>query len=163
MMISGVLLPPSSSLAAAVAVVAVAVLGLFGYMVANSGPDEERAQAIADADPIDPAAERLAAEQAAGIDATTTVPAETTTTTGEAAAPDAYAPLDLDAFCRGGRSFLTLIEQLGPILDGRDLGSLQRWIGDNRQAWDDSLSTLAAGAPPIQADDLVAWRSVWDE
>lgn len=148
---------------AVLGVLVVAVVALFGFMVVNSGPDPERVREIADADPIDPAAERREAEAAAGIDPTTTEPVETTTTAAGAAAPDPYVPLDLEAFCRGGRAFADEAESLSVAFVTEDIATMRAWVADHRQAWDDSLSTLAAGAPPINADDLMAFRGMWDE
>ncbi|MCB0962604.1 MAG: hypothetical protein KDA98_04760, partial [Acidimicrobiales bacterium] len=88
---------------------------------------------------------------------------ETTTTAAGASAPDPYVPLDLEAFCRGGRAFAEEAESLSVAFVTQDIPTMRAWVADHRQTWDDSLSTLAAGAPPINADDLMAFRGMWDE
>jgi hypothetical protein len=134
------------------AAVALLVMGLFGYMVINTGPDRERERAILAADE---AIERdRAAAATSTTEATTTTEAATTTV-----APNAYAPTDVEAFCRGGLAVATFELRLVAAIVDADFAEVRAIVVDRRAAWHDDLRVMASGAPPIQIDDIERYEA----
>lgn len=134
--------------------VVAAVLALFAFMAVNTGPDEEREQALAETDA------RLDAEAATS----TTPPAPSTTaapvaTTG---APDAYAPADVDRFCEGGLGIATFELRLAAAIADADFGELSGLVRDRRAGWTSDVETMASGAAPILVNDIELYRAGYE-
>jgi hypothetical protein len=140
----------------AIGIVALLVVGLFGFMLANTGPDAERERELALAD------ERIEREreQAALTTTTaapTTVPA-TTTTTGRGANEVA----DLEAFCAGGLGIAPLeVRLMAAVIDG-DLQEMVQVVRDRRADWTAAVDQLRASGPTSLHDELDTYRSVYD-
>jgi len=132
--------------------VVVGVAALFGFMAMNTGPDEERQQALATKD----------AELEAELNATTVPIASTTeapATTAAPATPSAYDVVDLTRFCRGGVAIGTLELRLTAAIADQDFSELRAIVQDRRAAWDADVADLVAGAPPILANDIELYRT----
>jgi hypothetical protein len=153
-----------------IAVVAVAVVALFGFMVANTGPDEGRRRALAvDDGPVVPA---CAGSDAAVCNPSSTVPGGRTDAgrPGEAdgggedpgvsaTTLPAWAPSDADAFCSGARGTTAFDLRIMAALLEEDVVRLRTVITQDADAWRRSVDALAAGAPRSAQDDVALYRS----
>ncbi len=132
----------------------VAVIALFGFMLANTGPDESRQQAIA------------AKEAAIEAELATTAPAPTTTVTPTTTAvppPSVDEPVDLERFCRGGLAIATFELRLAAAIADEDFAELSGLVRDRRAAWGDDVATMASGAAPALVHDIERYRGGYDE
>lgn len=135
----------------ALGVAGVLVLGLFGFMVINSGPDEARERAIAeDETAVEPTEVEVATSLAT---ATTEVPPTT------AEAQDLTVPIDEAAFCDGGRSLVAIQLRVSAAIIDEDLGLLQGIARDERAAWDGALDQVSVGGPPSLVDEVERYQS----
>ena len=129
----------------AVAVVVVAVIGLFAFMMTNSGPDHEREQKLAaDAaahDAKDKAAYEAAAK-ASGDVPTVTAPPDSANRSG----PD--APIDADKFCSGATKMGRFEDGLVAPAQAQDWPALARAVSDHRTEWNQSVDEMKAFGPP---------------
>jgi len=115
-----------------------AVLALFAFMAVNTGPDEERQDAI---EASDAAAER----EAGNVD--------------PASSADVDGPVDVAEFCRGGRGIMPIELRIAAAITDDDFPELQAVIRERREAWSEAVDAMAAGASPAVADDVEAYRS----
>lgn len=139
---------------AAIAVAVVLVVGLFGFMVANTGPDKEREQEIASGE---------AAIQAEIKATTTTAPTTTATPTTEPPAQDVYEAVDVDKFCEGGLRISTFELRLAAgLLDG-DMGEVQDLVATRRADWRTDVDLLAQGAAPTYLNDIEKYRAGYEK
>jgi hypothetical protein len=133
------------------------VVALFGFMALNTGPDHDRQRQIA------------AGEQAieAELAATTTAPATMTTTaaptTSAAPAQDAYAPVDVDRFCKGGLGVATFELRLAAAIADGDFPELVGLVRDRRAGWNGDVDTMSSGAAPILVNDIQQYRQGYDQ
>ena len=134
--------------------VVVLVLGLFGFMVVNTGPDKEREQSIRESS-LD-----------LGDDGATQTGSSTTTApalpAAEPGAKDASDVVDLAAFCSGGAGVTTFEWRLWAAIGDRDFGDLAQLVGERRAAWREDLGLLASGAAPIYEDDITLYRQGYE-
>ncbi len=136
--------------------VGVLVVGLFGFMFATGGPDESRERAIAE-DETSP--EPRTAEAPTTL-ATTTMPAETTTTFAQ----DLTVPVDEATFCDGGRSLVAFHLRISAAIVDEDLAELQGIARDDRGSWDTALDQVSVGGPPALVDEVERYQAgvgVW--
>lgn len=132
----------------ALGVVGLLVVGLFGFMIANTGPDKGKEQELA-------AKER---ELEADLERTTIAPTTTTTepqaTTTDEPAQDAYSVVDKDKFCAGGVAVATFELRLMAAMADQDFAELSSLVRDRRAGWERDVEVLKAGAPPIYVNDI---------
>lgn len=141
---------------AAIGVVGVLVVGLFAFMVSNTGPDKKREQAIA-ADQ-----KRLEDE----LDTATTDAPKTTTTRP---APATTAPkgvddvVDLERFCRGGIAISTFELRIVAAEGDKDYGELAQLVRDRRSRWQSDVALMASGAAPMYKNEIARYEAAYDE
>lgn len=136
---------------AALIAVGILVVGLFAFMVANTGPDKKREQKIA------------ASETEVLDDPASTIPLETTTAegtdpTGATTAPAATAPLsttprDEAAVCAGFRQLAPILLILGDSASTTSTATFdqtKRAVAQQRPAVEGGLRQIAAGVAPSQ-------------
>lgn len=128
------------------------VLALFAFMAVNTGPDERREQALAAKDA------ELDADRSATTLRTTTTTAPPAATTAPPPTPSAYDVVDVDRFCAGGLGIATLELRLAAALGDQDFAELSSIVRDRRNAWNDDVASVLAGAPPILVDDVERYR-----
>ena len=133
--------PPSSGFSkgqlAAIGVAVALAVGLFAFMVVNSGherSDEAGAEVEADRDPSGGGAP---SDQAGGAD----------------------EPADVDAFCRGGRGIMPIELRMAGASAANDIADLQQVIRDGQGRWSESVDEMLAGAPPSLVDDIETYRT----
>lgn len=141
----------------------VAVVALFGFMVANTGPDEGRQRALAADDP--PARPACAGSDAAicGDSSESGVPAATPGSSepildGSTTLP-AWAPADVKGFCGGARATTAFDLRITAALLERDLGAIRQVITDGRAEWSLAVAQMHDGAPASARDDIALYRS----
>lgn len=139
---------------AAIAVAVVLVVGLFGFMVANTGPDKEREQEIASGQA------EIEAEIETAATAPTTTEAPTTTV---APAPDVYEAVDVDKFCEGGRGIGSFELRLAAALVDADIADAQNLVATRGDAWRSSVDLLASGAAPTYLNDIEKYRAGYEK
>ncbi|HRW38874.1 MAG: translation initiation factor IF-2 N-terminal domain-containing protein [Acidimicrobiales bacterium] len=121
--------------------VVVAVVALFGFMVATSGPDRAREREIAEAD-----------RRAEASQPTTTLAPATTTTVKPSV--DQAKPVDVTTFCEGGVPLLTLQARFLVAAADDDFGELQDLSRERRAEWEANLDKVAVGGPPMYVDEV---------
>lgn len=135
----------------ALGTVLVLVVGLFGYMVATSGPDAEREREIAagelEPDPTEP--EDLSS---------TTVATTTTAAPEPTVAQDLTVPTDEVVFCAGGRTVVAFHLRISAALVDQDEAELQGVARDRRQEWDGALDQVSVGGPPALVDEVERYQ-----
>jgi hypothetical protein len=132
------------------------VLGLFGFMALNTGPDHSRQRQI------DAGERAIEAELAA----TTTAPPTTTTavpTTTAAPAQDVYAPVDVDRFCQGGLGVATFELRMAAAIADGDFAELEGLVRDRRAGWNGDVDTMSSGAAPTLVDEIEQYRTGYDQ
>lgn len=139
----------------AVGVVALLVVGLFGFMLANTGPDAERERELALAD------QRIERErEEAARTSTTTVP-ETTTTTA-APEPGRNDVVDMEAFCTGNVGIGTFELRMAAAIGDGDYGELTEIVRDRSTAWREALDLVERGAPRALQDEIDTYRDAYE-
>lgn len=133
---------------AVLGVVVLAVVGLFGYMIANTGGSE----------PERTAAASTASERAASAAPTTTTTAAPSTTAPPRLSPS--TPVDLEAFCRGGYTLVPIETRIYAAFLDADWVELKDLVTTRRGEWTDAIDTMSAGAPQQNVDDLLQYREV---
>lgn len=142
----------------AIGVVVAIVVGLFGFMVVNSGPDEARERELA-------AAER-AAEPSRPLELTGPPPpanpsaAEPTTSFAQ----DLTAPVDIPTFCEGAAIVGPFEVRLWAASYDRDLAEMQELVRDRQAEWSGGLDLVSVGGPPSLVDEVERYEAgylVW--
>lgn len=140
----------------AVGVVALLVVGLFGFMLANTGPDAERERELALAD------QRIERErEEAARTSTTTVP-ETTTTTA-APEPGRNDVVDLEAFCTGNVGIGTFELRMVAAIGDEDFADLRAVVRDRSAGWRESVDLIQRGAPRALHDEIDTYRTAYEQ
>ncbi|MEZ5183768.1 MAG: hypothetical protein R2702_18110 [Acidimicrobiales bacterium] len=121
--------------------VVAAVVALFGFMVATSGPDRAREREIAEAD------------RRAEASVPTTAAAPSTTTTSRPSV-DQTEPADVATFCEGGVPLLTLQARFLVAAADGDFGELQDLSRERRAEWEADLDKVSVGGPPAYVDEV---------
>jgi hypothetical protein len=147
----------------ALVAVAIAVLGLFGYMVANSGRDHDRERELAAQ-----AEEAPALLDAQQPEPTTSTTAPTTTTaapaTTAAPLPRPDEPVDEAAFC-GAAGPITAYELriMAAFVGGEaDYASARADLIDDRGRWAESVAAMRTAGPPELVNDIDAYQRLYD-
>jgi hypothetical protein len=145
----------------AIGVVVVAVLGLFGFMVANSGPDEARERELAEAerDAPEPTAFEPSSTEPSSETAPATASDEPTTTFAQ----DLTAPVDVPTFCEGGDLVIPFEVRLWAASFDRDLAEMQELVRDRRTEWRGALDLVSVGGPPALVDEVQRYEDGYEQ
>ena len=148
----------------AIVAVGVLVLALFGYMVANTGPDTKREQAIA------------AGEKALSADADVTAVGPTTTAPNTSSdAPATTSPalttttLDPDeardrtAFCSAARTLTSFELHLAAAEVDKDFPELSSLVRSDRATWAAAVATLRRAGPPRTISALDQYAALYHD
>jgi hypothetical protein len=148
-----------------VAVVGLLVVGLFVWMVGNTGPTEAQRERIESSErealEPDPALEQIEDGAVLGglsADAADGEAAEQTTTT-EAPTPEepasaAYEPVDVGRFCAGATKILTFELRLVADMVAQDRDAALQTIAEGTADWEAGVADARAGAPPDNVNDI---------
>jgi hypothetical protein len=153
-----------------VAVVGLLVVGLFVWMVGNTGPTEAQRERIEaserEALEPDPALEQLdegavlgglsadAAEGEAPEQAPTTEAPAPEAPAPEEPASSAYEPVDVERFCTGATKIVTFELRLVADMVAQDRDAALRTIAEGTADWEAGVADARAGAPPDNVNDI---------
>ncbi|MFN8019406.1 MAG: hypothetical protein U0P45_14980 [Acidimicrobiales bacterium] len=130
-----------------IAVVVAVVVGLFAFMVINTGPDKAKQEALK---AQDEKAEKTLSTYVPPTVPSTTTTTEAPTTTG----PSRFEPRDETAFCDGFRGVNIFELRLMAAMMEKDFAKLKSITDTERPAWEAAVKQLAGGAAP-RLDDTI--------
>jgi hypothetical protein len=162
---------------AVLAVVGILVVGLFGWMVTNTGPsDEQKARIEASKKATEPdehaggvlggglGADGIdggAGPTAPGGDApVSTTPA---TTAPPTSGPDPFVPADRAAFCDGAASVLAFELRFSAAMVEQDRDALVEVLDTETGSWETAVDEMRGGAPPDNHNDIDDYRDGYRE
>ena len=139
-----------------IAVVVTLVIGLFAFMVLNTGPDEAKQEALK--------AQDRAAEKTLSTYVPPTVPSTTTTTEAPTTTgPDRFTPRNQAQFCDGFRGVNVFELRLMAAMMEKDFARLRSITDAERPAWEEAVKELAAGAAPRQDEAIRSYVDTYHQ